>query len=99
MQKTEALLQPFKTISLEEMDKVKLLNRVDTKYIIPEDYVDTYYMAKELFMMHRDKLNVDELPFIKSEIDKTNLYSYLVDECNLPDKNITNAIKKLNNIY
>ena len=39
------------------------------------------------------------LPFIRSEIDKEELHSYLVDECNLPNKNITNAIKKLNNVY
>ena len=32
--KINTLLKSFKTISLEQMDKVQLMNRVDTKYII-----------------------------------------------------------------
>ena len=71
----------------------------NTKYDVPDNYMDTYRKSKELFMMYRNKLNVNELPFIKSEIDKEELHTYLVDECNLPDKNITNAINKLSNVY
>ena len=69
------------------------------KYNVPDNYEEIYKKSKELFMMYRNKLNVDELPFNKSLIDKSYLQSYLVNECKLPHTNVSNAIKKLNNIY
>ncbi len=41
------MLSPFTPISLEEMDHVQLLNRIDTKYILHEDQLQEYLAAIE----------------------------------------------------
>ncbi len=39
------MLSPFTPISLDEMDHVQLLNRIDTKYILHEDQLQEYIEA------------------------------------------------------
>ena len=39
MSATEFIIQSFKSISLSEMDHVKLMNRVDTKFVCSFDLI------------------------------------------------------------
>ncbi len=45
MNKLEAVLQSIRPISLEEMDRVELLDRVDTKYVVHEDRLPGFLEA------------------------------------------------------
>lgn len=71
------------------------------KYIIPQNYIDKFNKSIELFKLYRDKLNPDEIPFVKSEINYKGLRKYLIDECNISSSRVENSIKKIqsNNKY
>ena len=71
------------------------------KYNIPENYIDKFNKSIELFKLYRDKLNPNEIPFERSEINYEGLRKYLIDECNMSSSRVQNSIKKiqLNNKY
>jgi len=68
-------------------------------YIIPENYIDRFNAAKYLFTMYVDKLDPKILPFHNSTIDRNSLITFLVKDCDISDKRVFNALKKIDNIY
>ena len=68
-------------------------------YIIPENYIDRFNAAKYLFTMYVDKLDPEILPFHNSTIDRNSLIKFLVKDCDISDKRVFNALKKIDNIY
>jgi hypothetical protein len=49
--------------------------------------------------MYRDKLNPEELPFVKSKINIAYLIKYLIHDCNISEKRVHTAIKKIQQSY
>ena len=88
--------------ALNIMKELGSINKfIDSKpnYNIPENYLECCNKSKELFMMYRDKLNPKELPFHKSLISISGLNKYLIYDCNISEKRVNTAIKKLKNVY
>lgn len=67
-------------------------------YEISKDYVDKYTKAYELFNIYKNKLDIQNLPFVKSVLDIDKLENYLVNDCLISQKRVQNAIKKFNKI-
>ena len=70
-----------------------------TKFAFPENYKKTFQLAKENFLLYRDKLNVDKLEFHTSTVNIEETEKYLVNEINMNEKRVQNALKKFNNNY
>ena len=49
--------------------------------------------------MYHDKLNPEELPFVKSKMNIADLMKYLIHDCNISEKRVYTAIKKMQNVY
>jgi flap endonuclease-1 len=71
----------------------------ETKYTFPENYLETFYAAKENFMMFKGQLDVNQLKIYKSEKDITKLHAFLVEEIQMNEKRVQNALKKYHNNY
>jgi len=68
-------------------------------YTVPENYLERFTKAKELFTMYHDNLNPLELNFVKKEQNIQELTNYLVKDCEISINRVQNSIKKLHNNY
>ena len=84
---------------INKYDKIEDFVNSKHNYNIPEDYISKFYSAKNLFMMYKDKLDPETLPFVKSNINKLELEKYLINECSISEKRVINALKKIENTY
>ena len=89
---TTALKLIKKYGSMEEIIK-------DTKYEFPENYLEVFHAAKYNFMMYKDKLKIDELKIYHSEKNIDELYKFLIDDIQMNEKKVHNALKKFHNNY
>ena len=78
--------------SMEEIIK-------DTKYNFPENYLEMFHAAKSNFMMYKDKLKIDELKIYHSDKNIDELYKFLIDDIQMNEKRVQNALKKFHNNY
>ena len=89
-----------RTLSVvKEFDSISDFIDSDHKYVVPENYLECFEKSKVLFKMHRDKLNPDELPFVHSTQNIADLMKYLIHDCNISEKRVYTAIKKMQNVY
>lgn len=65
------------------------------KHKIPEEFLQRYPRARELFKMYRDKLSPETIPIVSSEIHYENLSQYLTQECGMSEKRVNNALNKI----
>jgi len=84
---------------IKEFDSISDFINSDHKYVVPENYLECFEKSKVLFKMHRDKLNPDELPFVHSTMNIADLIKYLIHDCNISEKRVYTAIKKMQNCY
>ena len=70
-----------------------------TNYQFPEDYLKTFYCAKENFLLYYDKMNIDDITINTPERNIPELEKYLIQDIGMNEKRVTNSLKKLNNIY
>ena len=49
--------------------------------------------------MYHGNLNPDELPFHKSKMNIADLMKYLIHDCNISEKRVHTAIKKIQQSY
>ena len=84
---------------IKEFDCVGDFINSDHKYVVPDNYLECFERSKELFTMYRDKLNPEELPFVKSKINIADLIKYLIHDCNISEKRVHTAIKKIQQSY
>ena len=50
-------------------------------------------------MMYKDKLKIDELKIYHSEKNIDELYKFLIDDIQMNEKRVQNALKKFHNNY
>jgi len=84
---------------INNFDSVEDFIKSKHTYIIPEGYIERFNAAKDLFTMYVDKLDPNTMPFQKSIMNRNSLIKYLVKDCNISDKRVYNALKKIDNIY
>ena len=71
----------------------------ETSYDFPDNYLETFELAKENFLMYYDKIDVDQLDIISSEKNIEGLLDYLTNDIEMNNKRVVTSLKKLNNIY
>ena len=84
---------------VKEFDSISEFIDSDHKYVVPENYLECFERSKVLFTMYHDKLNPEELPFVKSKMNIADLMKYLIHDCNISEKRVYTAIKKMQNVY
>ena len=89
------------TIALKLIKKYDSMEEIikDTKYDFPENYLEMFHAAKYNFMMYKDKLKIDELKIYHSEKNIDELYKFLIDDIQMNEKRVQNALKKFHNNY
>ena len=84
---------------MKEFGSIEKFVESKPKYNIPEDYIEKCNKAKRLFMLYKDKLNPDELPFHNSNRNISELMTFLIKDCNISEKRVHSAIKKMQYTY
>ena len=67
------------------------------KYEFPEGYAELFNKSYDIFMMYRDKLNVDELNVHKSNKDVGGLIKFMVNDIEMDELRVQKVVKKLQN--
>ncbi len=71
----------------------------NTTYKIPENYLERYKKSIEIFKLYRGRYdNTDKIPLFTSHINISKLINHLVNDCNIGEKKVQNAIKKIQKI-
>jgi len=84
---------------IKEFGSIEKFIESNPNYNIPEDYIKKYNKAKELFMLYKDKLKPEELPFHNSNRNISELITFLIKECSISEKRVYSAIKKMQYTY
>ncbi len=71
----------------------------NTSYEFPEGYLDTFNSAKENFFIFRDKVKVEDIKLINSDLNIDGLRKFLIDDIEMSDKRVQNSLKKFHNNY
>ena len=74
-----------------------IIEEYKNKYEFPEGYADLFNKSYDIFMMYRDKLNVDELNVHKSNKDVGGLIKFMVNDIEMNELRVQKAVKKLQN--
>jgi len=70
-----------------------------TNYNVPENYVEMFQKAKENFLLFRDKVTVETIPIHTSEASVEGIESFLINDIEMNEKRVRNALKKFHNKY
>ena len=62
---------------------------------IPQDFKDKFKTARDLFEIFKNKIDITEIPIVSSTYDKEKLHSYLVNDCSMNEKRITNSLSRI----
>ena len=71
----------------------------NTSYQFPENYLETFGLAKDNFLMYYDKITMDKIEVSKSEMNLEGLGKFLIEEINMNEKRVQTTLNKVNNIY
>ena len=71
----------------------------NTKYEYPENYIEKVKSSREIFMMWKDKINVDEINIHKSQKNVSELLQFLVKDIEMNQTKVENGIKKTMNRF
>ena len=63
---------------------------------ISEEFKMKYPLARKLFNIFRDKIDIENLPIYCSKYNSEDLYKYLVHDCSMSEKRVLNSFKKIN---
>jgi len=84
---------------------IKKYNTVDEiieafkdKYKFPDNYKELFDKSYEIFTMHKDKLNPEEIVINRSNRDIGSLINFLVKDIEMNELRVQNGIKKIQNI-
>ena len=83
---------------------IKKYNTMDeivekSNYEFPDKYLDIFQAAKENYFIFRDKVNPKEIKIECPEKDIGKLKEYLINDIEMSDKRVQNALKKFHNNY
>ena len=85
-------LNIWQNLKVEEIMK-------NTKYEYPEGYLDLFHKSKDIFLMWRDKITVDNIIIHTSQKNMAELLQFLVGEIEMNEKKVQNGIKKIMNYH
>ena len=71
----------------------------NTKYAFPENYLDLFNQSKAIFLMWKDKIDVDTIDIHKSQKDMASLIQFMVGEIEMNQTKVQNGIKKIMNVH
>jgi len=71
----------------------------NTNYKIPDNYLIQFNAAKENFLLFRDKINIDTIDIHTSLPSVNDIEKYLINDIEMNDKRVKNALKKFHNKY
>ncbi len=63
---------------------------------IPEEFIQKYLKAKELFKIFKDKINIEDINVHQSEYKEDILKDYLINYCSFNTNRVENTLKKIN---
>ena len=87
--------------ALKLIKKHKNMNDIidNSNYKFPDNYLETFKKAKENYFIFRDKINPTEIKIESSEKNLDKLKEYLINDIEMNDKRVQNALKKFHNNY
>tara|TARA_A100001037_G_scaffold306552_2_gene352615 strand:- start:662 stop:1660 length:999 start_codon:yes stop_codon:yes gene_type:complete len=71
----------------------------NTPFNFPDNYLQLFNDSKDNFKLFRDKLKKEEIPLVSSTRDIDGLRKYLIEDIEMNEKKVVNAIKKFHNNY
>ena len=71
----------------------------NTNYLFPENYIETFHAAKHNFLMYKNKLDINKLNIHKSLPDVHRLRHHLINNIQMNETRVNNALKKFHNNY
>ena len=74
-----------------------IIEEYKNKYEFPEGYAELFNKSYDIFMMYRDKLNVEDLNVYKSNKDVGGLIKFMVNDIEMDELRVQKAVKKLQN--
>lgn len=86
------LIQKYDTIE-------ELIDNTKSKYNYPENYLSLFNEAKKNFLLFKNNINVDEIKIHTSEKNISELQSFLINEIEMNETRVNNAIKKFHQVY
>ena len=84
---------------IKEHGNIETIINNNTKYAFPENYLDLFKQSKEIFLMWRDKIDVNDMNIQKSQKNMSGLIQFLVGEIEMNENKVQNGIKKIMNIH
>jgi len=84
---------------IKEHGNIETIINNNTKYAFPENYLELFKQSKEIFLMWRDKIDVNDMNIQKSQKNMSGLIQFLVGEIEMNENKVQNGIKKIMNIH
>ena len=79
---------------IQKYKSIENLINSDEKITIPEEFKNKYVSSRGLFKVFDGKIDLENLPIIKSKYDSDGIYKYLVNSCNMNMKRVQNSLQK-----
>lgn len=81
---------------IKEYENIQDFIDKNKTYNIPENYLNKYNKSIEIFNLYKNKYdNKENIPIFCSNANYSKLIDYLVNDCNISEKRVHNAIKKI----
>ena len=75
----------------------EIVENIKNKYDVPDGYIELFNKSYEIFMMYRDKINIEDLNVHKSNKDIGGLIKFMVNDIEMNELRVQKQIKKLQN--
>ncbi len=84
---------------IKEYENIEDFIDKNKTYNIPEKYLDKYNKSIEIFNLYKNKYNnIEDIPIFNSNPNFSKLINYLVIDCNISEKRVHSAIKKIQKV-
>ena len=80
---------------IKQYKSIKNYIESDKSINVSEIFKEKYPLAKELFIIFKDKIIIDKIPISESKYDSDKLYNYLVYDCSMSKKRVQNSLNKI----
>ena len=81
---------------IKEYENIQEFISKNKTYNVPENYLEKYNKSIEIFKLYKNKYdNIENIPIFNSNPNFSKLINYLVNDCNISEKKVQNAIKKI----
>ena len=84
---------------IKEYENIEDFIDKNKTYNVPENYLDKYNKSIEIFNLYKNKYNnIEDIPIFNSNPNFSKLINYLVIDCNISEKRVHSAIKKIQKV-